>query len=68
MKPILIYFFVTLQLLLIHSYQDAQDAGNPYSSDPKVKHSLFLDKNMWNRISGGEQGVPMKNRFVLLLN
>lgn len=34
--------------------------NNPYASDPKVRHSLFKDKNTWNRISGDEQGVPTK--------
>jgi hypothetical protein len=71
MKLHLIYSFLLIFLLTsqIAAYSDdgdttqstTQDSGNPYANDKKVKHSLFLDKNLWNRVSGGEQGVPMKN-------
>ena len=69
MKFHFVYSFLIISLLISSGYASydpeneatAQDSGNPYASDKKVKHSLFLDKNLWDRISGGEAGVPMKN-------
>jgi hypothetical protein len=34
--------------------------GNPYLADDTVVHSLYKDQNVWNRISGDENGVPLK--------
>ena len=62
MKSIIIFFCI---VAIIHAFEDdnneATSSGNAYSSDPKVKHSLYLDKNQWDRISGSTQGVPLKN-------
>lgn len=65
MKSIIIFcFFICV---CIHAFQqddtESASSGNPYATDPKVKHSLYLDKNLWNRISGSDQGVPLKNKY-----
>lgn len=60
-----------LCVLLVSAYTDdgdssanpSQDSGNPYASDKNVKHSLFLDKNLWNRVSGDQSGVPLKKTY-----
>ena len=63
MKFFFILIITTILLLQTQCQQstsESSDSGNPYASDPKVKHSLYMDKNLWNRISGDEHGVPMK--------
>lgn len=66
MKSIILCFFIIGSLLAYQNEEDneASSSGNAYASDPKVKHSLFLDKNQWNCISGSQQGVPLKNEFI----
>lgn len=53
MKPI-----VLLLVIIYCSYTLAQSGENPFKNDKNVAHSLYRERNEWDRLSADTQGVP----------